>query len=246
MKALDFDEQLAEAHTALAVAEARYDWDWAGAEKEFKRAIELNPGYAAALQWHAVFTLVIEERFDEALAEVKLAQQIDPLSLATGVNAAIVNYFARRFEQSIEKSDKTLEMDPRFIQAYEFLGRAYEQKGRDEEAIAAFQKALELRSDYTHCLGPLGRSYAVSGRRDEARRILDQLKELSKRRYVMPYHIATIYAALGDRDQAFAWLEKAYDARDDRLIFLKVDPFWDSLRSDRRFANLERRVGLSQ
>jgi TolB-like protein/Flp pilus assembly protein TadD len=245
MKALEFDEQLAEAHTALAVAKARYDWDWTGAQKDFKRAIELNPGYATARQWYAVFSLVIAERFDDAIAEAQQAQQIDPLSLATGVNAVIVNYFARRFDQAIEQSDKTLEMDQRFIQAYEFLGRAYEQKGMAEDAIAAFQKALELRSDYTHCLGPLGRAYAVFGRRDEARRVLDQLKGLSRRRYVMPYHIATIYTALGDNDQAFTWLQKAFDGRDDRLIFLKVDPSWDNLRSDHRFADLERRIGLS-
>ncbi len=245
MKALEFDEQLAEAHTALAFAEARYDWDRAGAEKAFKRAIELNPGYATSHQWYAVFSLVIAERFDEAIAEVKLAQQIDPLSLAVGVNAGIVNYFARRFDQTIEQSDKTLEMDPRFIQAYEFLGRAYEQKGRYAEAIAAFQKALELNPEYTNCLGPLGRAYAVSGREGEARKILGQLEELSRRRYVMPYHIATVYTALGDKDQAFAWLQRAYDERDDRLIFLKVDAAWDSLRSDPRFADLLRRIGLS-
>jgi DNA-binding winged helix-turn-helix (wHTH) protein/TolB-like protein/Tfp pilus assembly protein PilF len=244
MKALEIDDQLAEAHTALAVARARYDWDWAGAERDFKRALELNPGYAEAHQWYAVFSLVIAERFDDAIAEVKRAQEIDPLSLATGVNVAIVNYFARRFDQSIEQSGKTLEMDPRFIQAYEFFGRAYEQKGRYGEAIAVFQEGLKLRSDYTNCLGPLGRTYAVSGRQDEAQKILNQLKGLSRRRYIMPYHIATIYTALGDKDQAFAWLQKAYDERDDRMMFLTVDPFWDSLRSDPRFSNLVRGIGL--
>jgi tetratricopeptide (TPR) repeat protein len=137
-----------------------------------------------------------------------------------------------------------MEMDPRFIQAYEFLGRAYEQKGRYEEAIAAFLEGLRLRSDYTHCLGPLGRAYAVSGRQVEARKILDQLKGLSGGRCVMPYHIATIYTALGDKDQALACLQKAYDGRDDRLMFLNVDPFWDSLRLDPRFSNLVRIIGL--
>jgi DNA-binding winged helix-turn-helix (wHTH) protein/TolB-like protein/Tfp pilus assembly protein PilF len=245
MKALEFDDQLAEAHTVLAVARARYDWDWAGAERDFKRALDLNPGYAGAHQWYGIFFLVVAEKFDDAIAEAKRAQEIDPLSLATGVNVAIANYFARRFDQSIEQSAKTLEMDPRFIQAYEFLGRAYEQKGKYDEAIAAFQEGLKLRSDYTHCLGPLGRAYAVSGRQIDARKILDQLKELSGRRYVMPYHIATIYSALGDKDQAFAWLQKAYDERDDRLVLLKVDPFWDGLRSDPRYANLVRAIGLS-
>jgi DNA-binding winged helix-turn-helix (wHTH) protein/TolB-like protein/Tfp pilus assembly protein PilF len=162
MKALELDDQPAEAHTVLAVARARYDWDWAGAERDFKRALELNPGYAGAHQWYGIFSLVIAEKFDDAIAEAKRAQEIDPLSLATGVNVAIANYFARRFDRSIEQSVKTLEMDPRFIQAYEFLGRAYEQKGKYEEAIAAFQEGLKLRSDYTHCLGPLGRAYAVS------------------------------------------------------------------------------------
>jgi DNA-binding winged helix-turn-helix (wHTH) protein/TolB-like protein len=244
MKALELDNQLAEAHTTLAVAKARYDWDWAGAERDFKRALDLNPGYAGAHQWYALFSLVIAEKFDDAIAEVKRAQEIDPLSLNTSMKAAIVNYFARRFDQSIEQSGKTLEMDPRFIQAYEFLGRAYEQKGRYEEAIGAFQEALKLRSDYTHCLGPLGRAYAASGRQREARKILDQLKGLTARRYVMPYHIATVYTALGDKDQAFAWLQKACDERDDRLMFLKVDPFWDSLRSDPRYTNLVRGIGL--
>jgi tetratricopeptide (TPR) repeat protein len=244
IKALEIDDQLAEAHTVLAIARARYDWDLAGAEREFKRALDLNPSYPGGHQWYAVFVLIITERFDDAIAEVKRAQEIDPLSLATGVNVAIVNYFARRFDRSIEQSGKALEMDPRFIQAYEFLGRAYEQKESYGEAIAAFQEALKLKSDYTQCLGPLGRTYAISGRRDEARKILGQLKELSGRRYVMPYHFATIYSALGDKDQAFAWLLKAYEERDDRLMFLKVDPFWDSLRSDLRFSNLVRDIGL--
>jgi DNA-binding winged helix-turn-helix (wHTH) protein/TolB-like protein/Flp pilus assembly protein TadD len=244
IKALEIDDQLAEAHTVLAIARARYDWDWAGAEREFKRALDLNPSYPGGHQWYAVFVLIIAERFDDAIAEVKRAQEIDPLSLATGVNVAIVNYFARRFDRSIEQSGKALEMDPRFIQAYEFLGRAYEQKESYGEAIAAFQEALKLKSDYTQCLGPLGRTYAISGRQDEARKILGQLKELSGRRYVMPYHFATIYSALGDKEQAFAWLLKAYEERDDRLMFLKVDPFWDSLRSDLRFSNLVRDIGL--
>jgi tetratricopeptide (TPR) repeat protein len=246
MKALELDEQLAEAHTALAFAQARYDWDRAGAEMEFKRAIELNPGYATAHQWYSHYSLIIAERFDEAIAEVKLAQQIDPLSLAISSDAGYVNYFARRFDQAIEQSGKTLEMDPHWSPTYDFLGRAYVQKGRYAEAIAAFQKALKLNPDNPYFLGPLGRAYAVSGRQDEALKILDQLKELSKRRYVKPYHFSIIYTALGDKDQGFAWLQKAYDERDDRLIFLKVDAAWDSLRSDPRFAKLVREVGLTQ
>ncbi len=238
IKALEFDEHLAEAYTALAVAKARYDWDAAGAEKNFKRAIELNPGYALAHQWYAVFSLIVAERYDEALVEVKLAQQIDPLSLATGLNVGIVNFYARRFDEAIEQLEKTLELDGRFVQTYEFLGRALEEKGKYEEAITTLEKALDLSPENTNLLAPLGRAYAVSDKRDEAQKILDRLKNLSGHRYVMPYHIAAIYAAQSDKDQAFEWLQKAYEKRDDRLIFLKADAAWDSLRADPRFAAL--------
>jgi DNA-binding winged helix-turn-helix (wHTH) protein/TolB-like protein/Tfp pilus assembly protein PilF len=242
-RALAIDEQLAEAHTSLGHVKRDYDWDWPGAEQEFKRAIELNPNYPSAHQWYAVYLSSLG-RHQEAIAEIKRALDLDPLSLPVNTVTARVLYLARQYDEAIEQSRKTIEMDPRFAAAYQNLGRSYEQKRMYAEAVATFQelnKAVPGRG-----LAFLARADALAGKTDEAQKILAQLKELSERRYVSSYHVAMIYAGLGDKEQALVWLEKAYQQRVHNMVFLKVEPELDGLRSDPRFADLVRRVGLTR
>jgi TolB-like protein len=245
MRALELDERLAEAHTSLARVLAIYDWDWPGAEKEFKRAIELNPRYAIAHQWYGDYFEVMG-RHNEAIAEERRALELDPLSLTINFELGLAFYYARNYDQAIEQFQKTLELDPNFPPPHQFLPAAYEQKGMYGEAIAGFQKGITPRggSEWPMSAPGLGHVYAVSGKKAEARTVLNELKQLSGQEYVPAYDIALIYAGLGEKDQAFAWLEKAYEERSFPMAWLKVEPQWDSLRSDPRFADLVRRVGL--
>lgn len=184
-------------------------------------------------------------RHGEAIAEMKKAQELDPLSLIINKELGTAFSFAGQDDQAIEQLWKTLDMDSSFAPAYRDLGLVYTQKGMYGEAIAAFRKAISLEKDNTFSLMGLGYTYGVSGKREDAQRILDQLIETSKRFYVPPTYIAAVYVGLGEKDQAFQWLEKAYTERDD-LLYLKVAPPWRSLGSDARFASLVRRVGLPQ
>ncbi|HVS82217.1 MAG TPA: protein kinase [Pyrinomonadaceae bacterium] len=245
MRALELDETLAEAHTSLARVLAVYDWDWTGAEKEFKRAIELNPRYAVAHQWYGGYFEAMG-RPDESLAERKRAQELDPLSLMSNFEPGLAFYFARNYDQAIEQFQKTLELDPNFPLVYAHLPAAYEQKGMYDEAIAGFKKGIALRggTEWSFSMSGLGHVYAVSGKKAEARAVLDELKQMSRQEYVPADGIALIYAGLGEKDQAFTWLEKAYEEHAFKMAWLKVEPQWDSLRSDPRFADLLRRVGL--
>jgi len=247
MKALQLDDTLVEAHTALARVLFAYDWDWPGAEKEFKRAIELNPHYALAHQWYGGY-LSTTGRFREADAEKKRALELEPLSLAANFEAALGLYFSRNYDQAINQFQKTLELDANFPPPYTFLGAAYEQKGMFEEAIAAFQKALSINQGPAKILAMAGLAhiYAASGRETEARKILAELQKLSEHGYVQATDLALVHAGLGDKDKAFAWLDKAYEERSFSLINLKVEPRFDSLHSDPRFADLLRRIGLTQ
>jgi len=242
-KALQIDETLAEAHASLAYAKEEYDWDVGGAEREYKRAIELNPNYATAHQWYAVH-LAVRGRYPEAIAEIKQAQEVDPLSLVINMNVGWVFYFARQYDEAAEQCRKTLELDPNFPAAHWMLGQAYRQKGMHEEAIAEFQKAVALsRGDPTQ-VAALGHGFAVARKRAEAEKILNELKKLSKRRYFPTYFIALIYVGLDDKNQAFEWLEKAFAERSANLTVLKAEPMFDPLRSDAPFQDLLRRVGL--
>jgi TolB-like protein/Flp pilus assembly protein TadD len=242
-KALQIDETLAEAHASLAYAKEEYDWDVAGAEREYKRAIELNPNYATAHQWYAVH-LAVRGRYAEAIAEIKQAQGLDPLSLVINMNVGWVFYFARQYDEAVEQCRKTLELDPNFPAAHWMLGQAYRQKGVYDEAIAEFQKALDLSGGDPTALAALGHGYAVAGKRSEAEKILNELKELSKRRYFPQYFIALIYVGLDNKNQAFESLEKAFAERSANLTVLKAEPMFDPLRSDARFQALLQRVGL--
>jgi TolB-like protein/Tfp pilus assembly protein PilF len=242
MRALEIDDSLAEAHASLAFVRLYYDWDWAGAEKAFQRAIELNPNYAPAPQWYS-HLLMSRGRTDEALSEAKRAAEIDPLSLPAAMNLGWQYHWARQYDLAVKCLRKALEIDPNFEQGRWGLGLAYEGKGLIEEAATEFQKAVNLSGGNPVYAAALGHAYAIGGKKAEAMRTRAELEEQSTRRYVSPYWMATLHAGLGDKDQAFQWLEKAYEERSGGLIWLGVDPRMDGLRSDPRFAVLMRRIG---
>ena len=241
-QALEIDDQLAEAYASMGLIHFQYNWNWTGAEREFRRAIKLNQNYATAHHWLA-FNLEAVERLDEAVAEIKLAQELDPLSLIINTNLGQALYFARRYDEAATELHRAIEMNPHFSRAHLSLGLVYEQKRMYEEAIAEFQKARHL-DEIPWTLSGLGHAYAISGKRNEAEKIIAELKELSRRRFVSPFNIALIYAGLGETDQAFGWLERAYDERSVELTWLRVWPVLDGLRADGRFTELLRRVGL--
>jgi serine/threonine-protein kinase len=243
MKALEIDDSIASAHTSLAYIRHRFDWDWPGAEKEFKRAIELNPNYATAHQWYAFF-LATMGRMDEAIAEAKLAQQIDPLSLVMNSALGRIYHFARQYDRAIEQFRKTIDMDPNFASAHFDIAESYVVKRMYAEAIAEYRKGLAISGRNLTYLSELGWAHAQAGNTTEAMKILNQLEEISRQSYVPPFAFAFIYIGLGDKDRAFAWLEKDYEQRDNPMVFLKAESLFDPLRSDPRFQDLVRRVGL--
>jgi len=241
-RALELDNSLAEPHATLGLLAQNVELDWAKAEKEYKRAIELNPNYATAHQWYGG-ELEQKGRFDEALEEMKLAGELDPLSLIIIKDTGEIYYVARKYDRAIEYFRKALEMDPNFVVAHMYLGLVYAQQQEFSSALAELQKA-RLLQDSPDILCELGYVYALSGKRREAEKILSDLKVISKQRYIIPTYYAIIYAGLGDKDKAFEWLEKGY--REGGLLTgLKTDPQWDSLRTDSRFADLLKRVGLA-
>jgi len=241
-RALELDDALAEAHTSLAYASVFYDWDWSGAEREFKRAIELNPTYATAHHWYALY-LAAKGRLDEAITEMKRAQELDPLSLIINSNFGRILYYARQYDQAIEQYRKTLDLDQNFVEAHLRMAQAYQQQGMYADAISELQKVITLSQGSTG-KGMVGYVYAASGKKAQAQQVLDELKGQAKQGYVSAYDLALIYLGLGDKDQAFKWLQQAYEERNVLLVYLKVDPMFDSLRSDRRFQNLLQRIGL--
>ena len=232
-KALALDETLPEAHNALAAVRFN-QYDWAGAEKEFKRAIELNPSYVTAHLWHGYFLEALGQQ-SANLAERKLGQELDPLNLAAGSGVGRAYFYLGQYDKAIEEQRKTLELNPGFDQALEGLGEVYEAKAMYADAITVYGKAGALAS--------LGHAYAASGRKAEARKILRKLDQQSKHRYVSPYERALIYTGLGENDQALAWLEKA-EEQSVPLHHINVDPRFNSLRSDRRYQQLLRRIGF--
>ncbi|HKP85988.1 MAG TPA: protein kinase, partial [Blastocatellia bacterium] len=243
MKALKLDPNLAEAHASLAHIRFWYEWDWPGAERDFKKAIELNPGYATAHLWYALY-LAAMGRMDEAVAEVKRAQELDPLSLIINFNVARVLYFAGAFDEAEEQCLKALDMYPNFAVGHRRLGQIYEQKRMYAQAVAEFEKALKLVGDDTETMSVMGHTYAAWGKRTDAEVSLEALKELSKRIYVSPYSLARVHAGLGQNDDAFEWLEKVHQERHGILVYIKVEPVFESLSSDPRFHDLLRRMAL--
>jgi serine/threonine protein kinase/TolB-like protein/Tfp pilus assembly protein PilF len=241
-RALQIDEGLAEAHASLGLVKAFYDWDWASAEDEYRRAIELNPGYASTHHWYGWY-LALMGRLNEAIAEIEQASALDPLSLEINTDLGLSFLFARQYDRAIEQFEKAMEMDPNFIWTHFFMGWAYEQKSSYEAAINEYKRAAQL-DDSPLILAALGHTYATAGRRDDALRVLSEMKEMAGLRHVSSYHFALIHAGLGSREEVFEWLEKSYRAREEALVWLKVDPRMDSLRTDPRFIDLQRRVGL--
>jgi serine/threonine protein kinase/Tfp pilus assembly protein PilF len=245
-KALEMDDTLAEANASRGWISANYEWDWLAAENKYQRAIELNPSYATAHQWYAEYLSYVG-RHDESIAEAKRAQELDPLSIIINNDLGQVLYYARQYDRAIEQLQKTLELDPNFIVSHFFLAFLYAQKAMHDNAIAEVQKAMSLSAgDDSLMLAQLGTIYSYAGKRDEAKKVLDELHQLSKQRYVSRFYMALIYMGLGQKDQAFEWLEKAYKKRDHWLETLKVHPWLDSLRSDPRFIELLRKMGLEE
>ena len=243
-KALSIDPTLAEARTSLAFIKHRWDWG-RDADAEFQLAIKSKPAYAPAHQWYSSY-LVAMGRFDEAIAEAKRAEELEPLSFISNSHLGWILYLAGRYDEAIEHCKRLLEVDPSFFPARRYLGLAYEQKDMYKEAISQFEQGVKLsKSRSPLMLSLLGHAYAASGRKAEAQRVLAELDQ-QKQRYVSPYTVATIYAGLGEKDEAFKWLEKAFEERDIWLMNLKVDPALKSLRSDQRCTNLLRRIGLLQ
>jgi tetratricopeptide (TPR) repeat protein len=242
-KALEIDETLAEAHTALAYALFNYDWNFEESETQIKRAIELNPNYATAHHWNGNANLLATGRFDEAIASVKRAAELDPLSLIINADLATAYLYAGRFDEAVEQYKKTIELDDNFYYAHAYLGRTYMMKGEYRKALAEYEKAQKLGDD-PRVLMLLSRAYSKMGRRNDALKMLDKLTQMSKDRYISPYYFALVYTGLGEKDKAFEWLEKALREREGRMTLIKVDVLLNELHTDPRFSNLLKRVGL--
>ena len=243
LKALEIDDTMAEAHASLGFAILHYDLNPSAAEKELRRAIEINPGYVTAHQWRAS-CVAATGRIAEALAECEEALRLDPLSLVVSMSYAGILWFAHRWEQQMQQAQKTLELDPTFAGGHLFLARAYEGKAMHEAAIGALQEGLKLSNRAPTFVRELGYIYARAGQRDPALAVLRELEELSREKYVSPYWRAQIYTALNDKDEALRWLEIAYGERAALMVFVKVDPWLDDLHSDPRFQHLLHRMRL--
>jgi DNA-binding winged helix-turn-helix (wHTH) protein/TolB-like protein/tetratricopeptide (TPR) repeat protein len=246
MNALAIDGTLAEAHAALAHVLVNYDWKWSDSEKEFRRSIELKPDYATAHQWYAIHYLTPTGQLDAALQEMKRALDLEPTSLVMNTFLGSTLYYAGRYDDAIEQCRRTIEMDSNFAVAHWHLALAQEQKGMFDDAIAELQKAITLSGESPLMIAALGDAYALAGKSKDANRILDELQKLSTNRYVSSFELATIYAALGENDRAFQSLERSYSERSFHLINLKVRPEFAPMRSDSRFQDLVRRIGLPQ
>jgi len=244
MQAVKIDDMLSEAHISLALVREGYDWDWPGAETEFKRAIQLNANSATAHHWYGDF-LARLGRSEEARTELKKAQELDPLSLLINTSVGRQLYFARQYETAIQQLKKTLDMDPNFVPAQHAIEAAYAQSGMYREAVAERQKVLTL-SGNPELAAAIGADYAQSGYAGVLKSWLEGLKQVSKQGYVSPYDLAQIYARLGEREQALTSLEQAYNERDSKFTYIKIEPAFDEIRSDSRFQQLQQRLAMPQ
>jgi TolB-like protein/DNA-binding winged helix-turn-helix (wHTH) protein/Flp pilus assembly protein TadD len=243
LTALTLDESLAEPHATLGVVKRDFEWDWAGADRAFQTAIETNPGYAAAYHWRSTLLSMLGKH-DDAVAEKKKALAMDPLSVAITTDLARMFYFNHEYNRAIDQYRAALDMDPNFSSAHLWLAQAYEQKGMFAEAMSELEIGRSLSADSPYALARVAHGHAMSGKCDEAREMLRQLQALAPRKYVSAYDVAMIHVALQDRDEAFASLENAFGERSVGLGYLQVEPQLDPLRSDQRFRELVRRVGL--
>ncbi|HWQ33487.1 MAG TPA: protein kinase [Blastocatellia bacterium] len=243
-KALALDDSLAEAHCSLGFSHLLFNWNFAEAEREFKRAIELNPGYANAHDGYG-FYLKATAQHEAAIRECERAAELDPLSLFAALSRGWAFYFARRFDRAIRQGLKVLEADPNFPFAWKFLGMSYGQQGAYAAAIDALERAVELAADVPDFRAHLGYVCGMAGQRETAQRVIEELTQWAKQRYLPAYYFALVRLGMGETDEAFAWLEKAYEERSGFLAFVAVEPMLDPLRADARFGELARRSGLS-
>ena len=241
-KAIEIDNNLAEAHAALAFSMILFNWDWTNSELEFRKAINLSPNYGPAHQWYAV-SLVSTMRFNEAIAEANAAQQVDPVSLFINAGAGWISFLVRDYDRTIAECTKTLEMDPGFAPAHLYRGMAYEEKGMFDKAIADLESASASQGGSSFS-GALGHAYAVAGKKAEARMLLRDLKKSSAKHYFPPYQLALIHVGLGEKEEALNLLERAYEERYPWLMHLAVEPRLDPIRSEPRFKALLSRIGL--
>jgi tetratricopeptide (TPR) repeat protein len=245
LKALELDKSLAEAQTSLATVQFNYDWNWPAAASGFQRSIELNPSYATAYQRYSLYLMAMG-RTGESLAQMNRARELDPLSISMNFSLGWRLYMARQYDQAISQLRNTLEMDPDFALPRMVLGQAYEQKGMLTQAIAELQRSVAVSHYSPPMLGSLGHAFALAGNKPEADKILAQMLEQSKKRYVSPFYVSVVYAGLHENEKAIDWLEKACEDRSNAIIFLKVDPDFDGLRSNPRFQALLRRLALQE
>jgi TolB-like protein len=243
LQALQIDDELAEAYTSLAFAKQTLDWDWVGAERDYQRALELNPNYATAHHWYAL-SLDAFGRHSEAFAEMERAHELDPLSLIIHANVGLMYYHERRYAEAIQQWLTTVSMDPNFVRALWYLGLAYGHQSKFAQSIEYLQRAVEVSARTPFVLGTLGYCHGLAGQKDEAMKILTELEERSRSAYVSSFAMACPYLGIGDSEKAFEWLERAYEERSTWMLPLKVEPMYDRIRTDPRFAYLLRRVGL--
>ncbi|HEV1288406.1 MAG TPA: tetratricopeptide repeat protein [Bryobacteraceae bacterium] len=239
------DDQSAEAHTSLAHVKSTQDWDWAGAESEFLRAISLDPRYPTAHHWYASSCLAPQGRLEEALEQMLIAQELDPISSIIARDVAAVHFLRRDLSAALDQCDHTIEINPHFPQAYWILGLVQEQRGDFDESAAAFQRAIQLSPQSPRMQAALGRTFALSGKKDEAKRILKELHKRAGQRYESPFDLASLYLALGDRENGFKWLANAFRDRCFEVLSIKVDPRFDPFREDPAFTQLVKPLGLN-
>jgi Tfp pilus assembly protein PilF len=244
-KALEIDPSLSEAHTSLAWIKYRFDWDWRGAEDDFKQAIALNPNNAQAHHWYADY-LTAMGRFDEALAEIRRARELDPFSLFINWNAGRILFFARRYDEALTELRRTLEMDQNFVRTHVYLQSVYLKKGMNDEAFAELLKVEALSGTSQERIAALKKAYAAGGWKSVWQKEVEFAFEDAKSRHITSLSMAFLYAKNGDKNQALESLNRAYEEREGSLVNLSADPHWDELRSDLRFQDLLRRMNLPQ
>ena len=243
LKALQLNDSLADAHTSLAFVEMQYEWDWPGSEKQFKRALKLNPNYATAHQWYAVW-LMSQGKQDAALEEERWAQEADPLSTIIKTDTAQLLVYAGRYDEAVQQAQRALEIDPGFLLGHDYLAVAYTEKKDYQAAISEYQRVLAVSKGEVWATSGIACTYALAGQRRKSEAVLRDILRREKNREDLAIQLAVVYAALGENDQAFAWLEKAYQHRDGGLILLNAVPEFQSLHLDSRFDALAHRMGL--
>lgn len=244
-KALKLDSTLAEPHASLGYYKFYYEWDWAAAEQEFRIAIALNPNFELGYDWYGYY-LTAMKRYDEARVVLKKAEDLDPLSVPIKTDIGFSAFYSGDYDLAVRVLQASLHRNPKFMLAHLWLGRSYQAKKMYPEALVEYKKTLAASAGWPVAFAVMGNAYAVSGDKENARKVLDTLAALSSKRYVTSYGVASIYAGLGETDQAFLWLNKAFDERSHWLVWLKSDPRWAPVSSDKRYTELVNKVGLPE